>query len=171
MSKMKKIDLRSLTAEPFNFFDREWPLLTVADGEGCNPMTVSWGQVGTLWNRSVCTLFVRPQRYTYGLLEREECFTVSFLDSSYKKELTLCGTKSGRDIDKLAACGFTAARADCGAPYIAQAKRVLVCRKLYEQDLEKNCFLDPTIAEQCYARGDFSRVFIAEVIEVLEAEE
>lgn len=170
MSNLKKTDLRALTAQPFDLFDKGWPLLTAGDRGSCNTMTVSWGQLGTLWNKSVCTLYVRPQRLTFGFVEREEYFTLSFLSADQKPALTLCGTKSGRDLDKFAACGFTAAYADCGAPYIAQAERVLVCRKLYAQDLAKDCFLDPAIAEQCYAKGDFSRVYVGEVIELLEAE-
>ena len=69
---MKKMELKDLSMNMTELLEKRWGLLTLADGEGCNPMTVSWGGVGRLWNLSVVTVYVRPQRYTRGLIDQEE---------------------------------------------------------------------------------------------------
>ena len=42
-------------------------------------MVIGWGGLGTLWGKAVCTVYVRPQRYTYEFMERENAFSVSVL--------------------------------------------------------------------------------------------
>ena len=100
-------------------------------------MTVSWGSVGIMWNKPVAFTFIRPQRYTFGFLEKNGMFTMSFFDEEYRKALQICGTKSGRDIDKVAATGLTPAFTEDGVPYFEEAKLVLICKKLYAQDLNE----------------------------------
>lgn len=53
-------------------------------------MTVSWGGIGELWGKDVAMIFIRPQRYTYEFIEREDYFTMSFFEKEYKKALSLC---------------------------------------------------------------------------------
>ena len=84
-----------------------WALVTAADGETANPMTVSWGGLGVIWSKPVATIYIRPQRYTHDLLEKEDTFTVSFYGEEQRDALMLCGTKSGRDVDKFAQLGLT----------------------------------------------------------------
>ena len=64
-----------------------WMLLTVRDGERVNAMTASWGSLGVLWNKPVLTCFVRPQRHTYSLMEKEERFSVAFMSESHRDAL------------------------------------------------------------------------------------
>ncbi|MBL7138062.1 MAG: flavin reductase family protein, partial [Bacteroidales bacterium] len=72
-----------------------------------NPMTIGWGTLGTVWSRPVFQVLVRPTRYTFGLMEDSQAFTVNILSNDYQKEILLCGTRSGQDLDKAASCGFT----------------------------------------------------------------
>ena len=83
-------------------------LTTQANGK-VNTMTIGWAQMGTLWAKPVCTVFVRPERYTYTFMESHDYFTVSFLPADLRKTLGFCGTKSGRDVDKIKECGLTVA--------------------------------------------------------------
>lgn len=48
-------------------------------------MTVSWGGLGELWGKDVAFIFIRPQRYTYEFIERENYFTMSFFGGEQKK--------------------------------------------------------------------------------------
>lgn len=48
-------------------------------------MTISWGGLGTLWNKPVVTIYVKPIRYTYEFMENNEFFTISFYDETYKR--------------------------------------------------------------------------------------
>ena len=70
-------------------------------------MTASWGGVGVLWKKNVAFIFIRPQRYTFEFIENGEYLTLSFFDESYKKALGICGSKSGRDVDKMKETGLT----------------------------------------------------------------
>ena len=82
------------------------------------------------------TIYLRPQRYTKEFVDREEYFTLAFFGEEQRKALTLCGSKSGREVDKVKECGFTVAQAECGAPYFEEAELVLVCRKRYAQEMD-----------------------------------
>lgn len=165
---LKEKEIKSLTPEIFTLFHEGTPLLSAGDREKHNAMTIGWAQLGTLWSRPVCTVYVRPQRHTFGFINEAKYFTVSCLAEDYRKALIYCGTKSGRDTDKLADCGLTVDYADGDAPYIAQAKLVLVCRKLYEQDMKQEHFVDAATDARCYPQHDYHRMYVGEVVRVLE---
>ncbi len=166
---MKKIDVSSVSQNVFSAIGQQWMLLTAGDREKLNTMTVSWGGMGVLWGKNVVTVYVRPQRYTYEFMERGDYFTVAFFGEDRHKDLALCGSKSGRDVDKVKACGFTPAYATGDAPYFAEAKLVFVCRKLYFDDIEPAHFLAGDIDEKNYPGKDYHRMYIGEIVEVLEA--
>ena len=166
-------NFRSVTpAElPDNFFSRigdDWMLITAENSRGdVNTMTASWGCAGILWNKPVAVCFIRPQRYTYGIVEDADNLTLSFLvPGEHRDALRYCGTKSGRDGDKFAATGLTVARAENGTPFVGEANLVLVCRKLYADDLKETCFIDPDMLKH-YAARDYHRFYICEITEVL----
>ncbi|MCG8572588.1 MAG: flavin reductase, partial [Spirochaetes bacterium] len=91
-----------------NAFVKQLPkgaFLNVKGEEKVNPMTIAWATIGFLWHKPVLMVVVRYSRYTYDLLEKSKEFTVSVpLDDSLKKALLICGTKSGREIDKIKEC-------------------------------------------------------------------
>ena len=74
----------------------------VVAGERPNVMTASWGFFGEMWGKKVAIVPVRDSRFTKGIIDEKREFTlcVPFGDK-YKKELLYCGTKSGRDCDKV----------------------------------------------------------------------
>ena len=156
---------------PDNFFTRignDWMLITAQNRRGeINTMTASWGCAGILWNKPVAICFIRPQRYTYGIVEDADELTLSFFaPGEHRDALRYCGTKSGRDGDKFSATGLTVARADGGAPYVEEANLALVCRKLYADDLKENCFIDAEMLKH-YAAKDYHRFYVCEIIEAL----
>ena len=152
---------------PFAAIGKQWMLITAGDIEKNNAMTASWGGVGILWNRPVAFLFIRPQRYTYEFAENGDTLTACFFDEAHRAALRYCGTHSGRDGDKAAECGLTRITSDSGAVYYEEARTVLVLKKLYADDLKACGFLDPSLLEN-YKDGDFHRVYICEIQEVLE---
>ena len=139
----------------------DWMLITARDGEKVNAMTASWGSLGVLWNRPVCVCYIRPQRYTYGLVEREERISVAFMSEGYRKALNYCGSHSGRDEDKLSAAGLTADTLD-GAPVIAEADTLLICRKLYVGDINEDGFVDKALLSN-YKDRDYHRFYVCEI--------
>ena len=112
-------------------------------------------------------IFIRPQRYTYELLEKTDTFSMSFFGGEYKKELGFCGKNSGRNVDKFAETGFTVSDFD-GTSAIHQAKINLICKKIAFQDMNPKGFLDESI-EKNY-NGDYHRIYIGEIVKVYSAE-
>lgn len=160
---MRRITPRELLTRPFSVFDRQWALL-VAGTAHPNPMTVSWGGLGTLWNHPVATVYVRPTRHTFTLLNAEPSFTLSFLPEAHRAALNLCGTLSGRDTDKWTATGLHQVPGE-GVPVVrvAEAELALECRVLATAELDPERFLDPTIHE-LYPLRDYHHVFLGEVV-------
>lgn len=162
---LTKIDPKTIQDNVFSTIGSDWLLITAGTKERCNTMTASWGGLGVLWGRNVATVYIRPQRYTYEFVEQSDCFTISVFDESWRDALNLCGTKSGRDVDKIKECGFTVVEGEGGAPYFEQARLVLVCRKLYWQDMDPDHFLDPEIDSRFYAQKDYHRIYVGEIVE------
>lgn len=164
---MKKVDIQDLKISLPGQLEKRWALLAVADGEGCNPMTVSWGGVGRLWNLPVVTVYVRPQRYTRGLMDAEQYFSLTFLPEELHDIVAFCGAKSGRDVDKVKECGLTVMTGE-RAPYFAEGELTFICRKVYEQDMAGECFTDPAVDTKNYPGKDYHRMYVGEIVAVLE---
>lgn len=161
----KKILIKDLKENAVSIFDDRWALLTSGDADSYNTMTVSWGMMGELWNKDVCTVFVRPQRYTYEFMEKNDGFTLSIFPEEYRKALSFCGSKSGRDYDKAKETGLVPFKREQGIAF-EQAEIIINCKKLYVQDMKEDCFLDKSIIDKCY-NGDFHRIYVGEITEVL----
>ena len=97
-------------------------------------------------------------------MEDQEYFTVSVPALADHDRMKVFGTRSGRDTDKLAEAGMTLAYTDSGVPYIAGSEWVLVCRKLYAQDLKPECLTDDR-PERFYQGEGWHRMYIGEVVE------
>lgn len=162
----EKINPKALDQNVFSLIGDQWMLITAGTKDQCNTMTASWGGLGVLWGKPVATVYIRPQRYTLEFVEREDTFTLCFFGEAYRKALALCGSKSGRDVDKVKECGFTVATTE-GAPYFEEADLVLVCKKAYWQDMDPTHFLDDEIDNKWYPEKDYHRIFIGEILEVL----
>ena len=98
---MKEIKPVEIKENLIDLIKNQWMLVTAGNTEACNTMTASWGFAGYIWNRPVAVTVVRPQRYTYQFMEKEDTFSLCFFDEEYRDALKLCGSKSGRDIDKI----------------------------------------------------------------------
>ena len=165
---MNEIKITDITENPFKLIGSDWMLITAKKADGSvNTMTASWGGVGVLWNKNVCFVFIRPQRYTYEFTEEAAEFTLSFYPESMRDALTFCGRNSGRDIDKIKKAGLVSAHLD-DTVYFEGAKLVLKVKKLYKSRLEKDSFIDMSIPETVYPTGDYHYVYICEITKALE---
>ncbi len=165
---MRRTTARDLLVKPFTILDQQWALL-VAGSARPNPMTVSWGGLGTLWNRPVATVYVRPTRFTYSLLGAEPFFTLNFLPERHRAALDLCGSTSGRDTDKwrLAELGRVPGET-VPVPRVAEAELALECRVLATLDVDPKRFLEPEL-EALYPKKDYHRIFLGEVLAAFAA--
>ena len=152
----------------FDRIGKDWMLISASDGEWENTMTASWGGIGVVWNQPVAVCLIRPERFTFALADRAGRLSLAFLPDGYRDALKFCGRESGRDYpDKFTAAGLTVAH-EGDVPYPAEADTVLICRKLYADDLRPACFFDPSIPEHCYNGSGYHRVFVCRIEKVLK---
>lgn len=161
---MKEINIRDIKISPVELISDGWGLVTAGTEEKFNTMTVSWGALGEIWGKDAVFIFIRPQRYTYEFTEKEEIFTLSFYGEEYKNALRICGSKSGRDINKAEACNLTPVFTNGGVTF-EEAEYTIVCRKMASQFIDPAGFADASI-ENNYANKDYHKVYVGEILKV-----
>lgn len=120
-------------------------LLTTKAGEALNTMSISWGTMGIQWGLPIFTVFVRGCRHTSTMLDANPEFTVNIpLESVDKNIIRVCGTQSGRDVDKFQLLGLTPeAPESISVPGIRQLPLTLECKVIYKQQQYPDCMTDP----------------------------
>ncbi len=162
----QNVDPKTLDLNPFAAIGSQWMLITAGTAEHCNTMTASWGGLGVLWGAPMATAYIRPQRYTKQFVDENEYFTLSFFPEEYRPQLGLCGSKSGRDVDKVKECGFTVAAGEGGAPYFEEAELVLVCRKRMAMPMDPAAM--PEDVKEKWYEGDYHTMYWGEIVEALK---
>ena len=157
--------MREFLDKSLNIFQKEWALVTAGTMDNYNTMTIGWGGFGTLWRKPVCTVYVKPCRYTHSFMDANDYFTVSFYNEEYRDALAVLGTKSGRDSDKVAEVGFVAIPAGESVTF-SQAKTTIVCKKIYRQDMVLDTMPAEAI-EKYYTEEAPHTVFVGEVVEII----
>ncbi|MBP1564668.1 MAG: flavin reductase [Oscillospiraceae bacterium] len=168
MNFIKK-DISDFNVNPFKMIGKDWYLITSANSpEDYNTMTASWGAFGEMWGKHMFTCAVRPNRHTYGYIDNSEneYFSISFFDEKYRDMLNFCGTKSGRDYDKAKETGITPVVID-GTVAFEEAHTVIVCRKMFSQDMNEESFIDKD-ALKFYEKDPFHRMYISEVMAIYQ---
>ena len=119
-------------------------LLTTKTKEKVNTMTISWGTLGIEWGKPIFTTFVRESRFTKAQLEENGEFTVNIPYGEFdKKILGFCGTKSGRDTDKIKELGLTLEEPESIlVPGIKELPLTLECRVIYKQEQNPEAISD-----------------------------
>lgn len=110
-------------------------LITTKAGEKVNSMTIGWGTYGTEWSTEMFVVYVRESRFTHDLLEQNSEFTINIPLGEYDKNiLSICGTLSGRDMDKIAKAGLTLEEGDeVSVPALKEFPLTLECRVVFKQ--------------------------------------
>jgi flavin reductase (DIM6/NTAB) family NADH-FMN oxidoreductase RutF len=129
-----------------------------------NLMTIGWGSIGSIWNIPVWIVLVRPSRHTYECIEHSGCFTVNVPTESLAMACTVCGSKSGREIDKFAACKLTARNgSNVLAPTVEECPIVYECQVVHSNDVVP-AKLTTEILTGMYVSGDFHRVYYGRIV-------
>ena len=146
-------------------------LLTTAHDGKVNTMTIGWGHIGIEWGRPIFVAYVRESRYTKEFLDAGGEFTVNIpLEECDGKILGICGTKSGRDLDKIGALGLmTEDPETVSVPGIRQLPLTLECRVIYKQDQPLRA-IDEDIKERYYTQGDPHTAYYGQILNAYIAE-
>ena len=129
-----------------------------------NVMTIGWGAMGSIWGIPLWIVLVRPSRYTYACLEHSGCFTVNVPTEDMAEHCLTCGSTSGRDTDKFAACSLTQRKASTVlAPLVDECPIVYECQVVHSNDV-----LPGRLAEEilggAYVDGDYHRVYWGKIL-------
>ena len=116
-------------------------ILLTSEAEDCvNAMTIGWGTLGIEWGTKIFTAYVRESRFTRELLDRTGEFTICVPYGENKnsqqvtKALGICGSKSGRDTDKIAESKLTIVEAEeVRSPAIKEFPLTLECRVVFQE--------------------------------------
>jgi flavin reductase (DIM6/NTAB) family NADH-FMN oxidoreductase RutF len=139
-------------------------LASTRDDGQSNVMTIGWATVGVIWGLPMMVVLVRPSRYTYGFIEKSGLFTVNVPTPEMSKYVALCGTQSGRDVDKLAETPTSmGARIDCVT--LDACPLVYECQVVHRNDVQPNVLL-PSIDRKAYAQGDYHRLYYGQIVGV-----
>jgi len=150
-------------------------LITTKNGDKVNSMTISWGQLGVEWNRLIFTTYVRTGRFTHQILEKTKEFTVNIpMEEKAQKIIGFCGTKSGKDFDKVKELGLNLVEGEkVNVPGIKELPLTLECKVIFSQFQEKELVPDylkkdfyPENVEGDFhgANKDYHTMFMGEIV-------
>jgi flavin reductase (DIM6/NTAB) family NADH-FMN oxidoreductase RutF len=160
------IDPNDLKVDIIRIWGSQYFLLTAGENQAgrFNTMTVAWGSLGVMWNQPFAQAVVRPSRHTHRFMDTYDTFTLCAFPPEYQDALMLCGTKSGRDTDKVKETGLTPIdSSQVAAPGFDEAELILECRKLYRDEFKPQLFLDSRI-EPNYNGSDYHTVYFGEIV-------
>ncbi|MDR1598736.1 MAG: flavin reductase family protein [Oscillospiraceae bacterium] len=162
-----------LVTELAPIIQRQLPqgLFLCVGGGTPNTMTIGWGSVGIFWGRPVFTVPVRPQRFTFPLIQKARSFIVGIPEEGgLLEERKRAGTWSGRDGDKFQRLGFETAKGRVvDAPAIKACRYQIECVVKVVVDLTDGN-TSPDIVSAMYPARDFHTLFMGEVVACYETE-
>ncbi len=139
--------------------------LTVKNGDKLNTMTIGWGSIGIMWNKPILMVPVRYSRYTHTLIEQAKDFTVSVpLKGDMSAELAYCGTKTGKNIDKLKVLGLTVVESkNVNTPIIGECQLHFECKIVYKQAMDSK-MIDSEIKTLNYPNDNLHVLYYGEIV-------
>lgn len=171
MIAFREVSAKDLNMNAFKAIGEDWMLVAAGNEKHTNALTASWGGIGVLWNKNVSFIFIRQSRFTKEFIDAGDSFSLNFFDhEKHAKMLSYMGTVSGRDERKIEKQGLTIMQ-DCGTPYFAEAKTVIICRKIAKSELLPETFLDSGVDAAFYKDKDYHTMYVGEVIKVLEQDD
>ena len=153
---------------PGNFIkmvSNDWMLITAGGREKFNMMTASWGGIGVLYNKPVAICFINPARYTYQVIENSDTYTLTFYTEAYRDALKYCGSKSGRDEDKVKGSGLTPVETANGAMAFGEAWMIIECKKLVSQSISLDA-INNKEEQSKRAAQPMHKMYIGEILNV-----
>lgn len=150
---------------------------TKADGK-VNAMTIGWGMVGTQWGKDIFILYVRESRHTKTMLDKNPEFTINVpVGAVDKRILAVCGTKSGRDMDKIKELDLHLCEPETiSVPGIRELPLTLECKVVYRQDQDPAA-IQADVAKRYYppffedGRSDYHTIYYGQILSAYIIEE
>lgn len=140
-----------------------------------NSMVIGWGGLGTVWGKSVFTVYVREHRYTKAQLDSSGEFTISVpSDKPVPFIAKVCGTQSGQEVEKETEAHLTLENPEIiSVPGIKEYPLTLECKVLYSQkqeledipeDIRKKMYPQDVDGSYYMANRDAHTAYIGEIV-------
>ena len=166
MAGYKKLSADKIPGNFVKMLSEDWMLITAGNKDKFNMMTASWGGFGVLYNKPVVFCFINPARYTYKIMETQgDTFTLTFYTEMYRDALNYCGTKSGKDEDKVKGSGLTPVQMPNGSMAFEQAWMIIECKKLVSQSLNPDAINDNEVKAN-WLDKPMHKMYIGEIVNV-----
>jgi flavin reductase (DIM6/NTAB) family NADH-FMN oxidoreductase RutF len=141
---------------------REGAFLVVQAHDRKNVMTIGWAMFGYIWQRSTMLVAVRNSRFTYGIIEEADSFSVSIPTGNMQKEINFCGSRSGKNFDKFKECHFGTIKSEkVSSPLLEIPGYHYQCRIIYKTPMDPR-FLANAL-EQIYPAKDYHTLYFGEI--------
>lgn len=110
-------------------------MVTCGDEEKADIITLAWvGTVNSL--PPMISISVRHERYSYPIIDKNKEFTVNLVSKDLVRVTDICGTLSGRNIDKFKYCNLTVMPGEkVKCPYIKESPVAIECKVVDKKDL------------------------------------
>ena len=139
------------------------PGLLLVSGKKGNPMTIGWATLGVIWRTNILTVLVRPSRFSFNLLEQSMEFGICVPTEDMREKILFCGMNSGRDVNKIAECGFTQVKAHkIEIPLIKECSIHYECRIVHKNQIIP-AELDQELKQDNYPGGDYHTIYYGEI--------
>jgi flavin reductase (DIM6/NTAB) family NADH-FMN oxidoreductase RutF len=164
---MKDLDYMSIAGEAIKRI-KKGAFLTVKAGDRLNTMTIGWALFGVCWQKPIMMVAVRSSRHTFGIMEAAGDFTVTFPKGDMDKAIALCGSKSGRDVDKFKMCKLETGKGmKVGSPIIKAAGYHFECKIVYKSAMDP-AYLDKDYDKALYPQKDYHTLYFGEIVACYE---
>jgi flavin reductase (DIM6/NTAB) family NADH-FMN oxidoreductase RutF len=128
-----------------------------------NCMTIGWVRFGYGWRIPVVDIMIRPSRFSYGLLQSHNEFTLNAMPDNCGDAVVFCGAHSGSHCDKFQETGLlTTPSSEIETPGLMGAQVVLECRIIHKVMINPSSMNDLILARY-YASGDYHQMITAEI--------
>lgn len=160
------IDYLKHLDKTMKYFHKQGGFLTSKHGDTVNTMTISWGNIGLEWGKPIFTVMVRKSRFTHDIIEKSGEFTISIpFKSTMKKSLSICGSKSGRDVNKFELADITAKDSNkVSTPIIEGCGIYYECKVVYKNDINPE-LLSEDIKQSSYIEEDYHTIYYGEIVD------
>ena len=145
-------------------------LLVSGNDNNPNIMTVGWSTIGMMWGKPVIAVPVRLSRYSHGLMDENSEFTMCFpKQGELEDEVKICGSKSGRDTDKVKETGLNIIASNkVKIGNIAECNIIVECRKVAKVNMPQDTLVDKSLIDYWYPNGNPHTIFYGEILDVYQ---
>lgn len=152
------------SADFLNRLQKSKAFLVTKSNEHVNLMQIGWGYIGYMWKKPSMIIAVRHSRHSYEVLKNSDEFTVCIpKEGEFEEQLKICGTKSGRNYDKVKECSLEMAEGEkISVPHIKGCDSY-ECRIMYRQSIDSE-LLDKDIHEMSYRNNDYHVMIYGEIV-------